>query len=159
MRRATRFAATPLVAAAVLLCMAGAAPAQTATEGFNFPPSRPGTGRPIDVPEQIPLQTGPSDAVRIEGIAPRNGADPVAVEQPGGTVDLCDPSVPESRRRAAGVDCDRAEVQSPPPTTGRRPRAGTASDPLLTPRDPGTREGFKELDLGDDVPPTVILQN
>lgn len=151
--------ATLVLAVTATVAAPGSARAQTQEQGSVFPPARPQPGRTVDLPEQIPLEGAAGDAVRIEGIEPADGADPVAVEQPLNAVDLCDPSVPEEKRRRAGVKCSGPEVQAPPPTPGLRPRVGSADDPLLTPSDRNAREGFKELDLGKDVPATVILQN
>lgn len=109
----------------------------------------PANGQAAPDVGQISAPNG-DDAARIEEIGP--GDVDVSVEQPQGR-DLCDPSVSEAQRRAAGVDCTRKVVRGAPP-----PRTGTAEDPLLTPRDQEMREGFQSLDLGDDVPPTVILQ-
>lgn len=67
--------------------------------------------------------------------------------------DLCDPSVPEARRKAAGVSCpDHLK------TNGTQKRSGLADDPLLRPKAEDLNKDFKSLDLGDEVPSTVILQ-
>ncbi len=91
------------------------------------------------------------DAEDVPQIAPANGGG-IGVEQPTGR-DLCDPSVPDSVRRAAGVDCER-EI----PADGGKARPALAQDPLLTPRDETLKGDFEGLGLGDDVPATVILQ-
>ncbi len=76
----------------------------------------------------------------------------VAVDQPKGR-DLCDPSVSARKRRAAGVDCDsQIKANGHPATTA------TAKDPLLAPQEKTVGQEFQDLDLGDDVPSTVILQ-
>lgn len=79
-----------------------------------------------------------------------NGGN-VAVEQPEGR-DLCDPSVSKKQRRAAGVDCS-ARIKAPTPG-----HTGLAQDSLLTPQQKDVGDEFESLDLGDDVPSTVILQ-
>jgi hypothetical protein len=108
------------------------------------------TGGSLSVPEQIGGTTG-GDAESVQQIAPADGGG-IDVEQPTGR-DLCDPSVPDSARRAAGVDCER-EI----PADAGRARPALADDPLLTPRDETLKDDFQGLDLGDDVPATVILQ-
>jgi len=91
------------------------------------------------------------DAKEVPQIAPADGGG-IGIAQPTGR-DLCDPSVAEAVRRAAGVNC-----QSNLATNGIRPRTGIANDPRLTPRDQKMRDAFDALGLGDDVPATVILQ-
>lgn len=118
---------------------------------------QPARGEGLDLPEQIGTpQAGGADQIRIEEIGPGDAGNPVTVEQSEGGHDLCDPSVSEATRRRAGVDC------SAPETAGRgaagAPRTGTVDDPLLRPRDDDQRRQFESLDLGDDVPATVILQ-
>jgi hypothetical protein len=107
------------------------------------------TGGSLSVPEQIGGTTS-GDAENVQQIAPADGGG-IDVEQPTGR-DLCDPSVPDSARRAAGVDCER-EI----PADAGRARPALADDPLLTPRDETLKDDFQGLDLGDDVPATVIL--
>ena len=91
------------------------------------------------------------DAEEIPQIGRANGGG-IGIAQPTGR-DLCDPSVAEAVRRAAGVNC-----QSNLATNGTRPRTGIANDPLLTPPDQRMRDAFDALGLGDDIPATVILQ-
>ncbi len=110
------------------------------------------TGGSLDVPEQIG-GTGGDSTFQIEtGMAPLAPEEKTRVDQPEGR-DLCDPSVPDSARRAAGVDCER-EISA----DGGRARPALAQDPLLTPRDKTLKSDFEDLGLGDDVPATVILQ-
>lgn len=103
------------------------------------------------------------DAEEVQQITPSTGGkvliDPAAgqasrsaaVQQSGGR-DLCDPSVPDSVRKAAGVDCSRQI------SIERRATTGLADDPLLRPRREDLDQGFDALGLGKDVPATVILQ-
>lgn len=133
-----------LSASAALLLAAGCGSAQTVNQLPTV------ERRAAEEVEQIAPRDG-ADAARIEEI-PVEDRPGLAIEQPQGR-DLCDPSVSEAQRRAAGVDCSERALRTAP-----RPRAGTTQDPLLQPRDRALREGFEALDLGDDVPPTVILQ-
>jgi len=111
------------------------------------------TGGSLDVPEQIGGTRGGDSTFQIEtGLVPLTTEEKTRVDQPEGR-DLCDPSVPDSARRAAGVDCER-EI----PADGGKARPTLAEDPLLTPRDKTLKGDFEDLGLGDDVPATVILQ-
>ena len=121
-----------------------------------------GTGQPGDESLQIKprgsgeaeLQIGTPDSSGSgqEQINSGNQGG-VAVDQPKGQ-DLCDPSVPAWKRRAAGVNCDK-QIQVQQNTAN----PGLTNDPLLTPREKTVGDEFESLDLGDDVPSTVILQN
>jgi len=138
--------AASLAAALAIACMAG--PDAAATDRL---------AQALDVPEQIAPDTG-GDRTRIEEIPSQDGGDPIRAEQFVGGRDLCDPSVSEAERRRHGVDCEaieRREREGLPPRQGQ---AGTADDPLLQPRDREAREEFDALELGDDVPATIILQ-
>ncbi len=111
----------------------------------------PGVDAGADPGDQIATQNG--DPTLIESIS-GDASGGVDVEQTAGGRDLCDPSVSEATRRAAGVDCSaRVEIGGP------APRAGLAKDPLLQPNNPEIKRDIEDLGLGDDVPATVILQN
>jgi len=113
-----------------------------------------GTGGSLSVPDQIGGgTTGNGTTFQIEtGPAPIAPDEKTRIDQPEGQ-DLCDPSVPDSARRAAGVDCERGI-----PVDAGEARPALAKDPLLTPRDETLKGDFDDLNLGDDVPATVILQ-
>lgn len=111
---------------------------------------------------QLGLSQDREAAEEVRQIAPGQGSkvliDPLAgqlpksatVNQSGGR-DLCDPTVSEAERRRAGVDCsERIRIE-------RKAVTGLAEDPLLQPPE-DFEDGFDALDLGDDVPATVILQ-
>ena len=101
----------------------------------------------------------------VEQIAPRQGGDPVRVEEiapltgPGIDVeqaegrDLCGPEVSPAQRLAAGVDCERIME-----STDADRQILPAPDALLEPRREDLREEFDALGLDEDVPATVILQ-
>lgn len=117
-------------------------------QGNNGAVSGAGTGM-----DQISMPGG----LQIEEISPESGVAATRVEQSGGGRDLCDPSVSDATRRRYGVDC--GEISAPGDGGTGKPVAGIAHDPLLQPRDEDMRKDFESLDLGDDVPATVILQN
>ncbi len=155
-----------LVAALTPAVMAPTAMAQgDATEGSLTVPEQIGVPKHSNIQSQIgqptdsntQLQIGvPTDdktQLQIEPV-PAQGAPQgkTRVEQPEGQ-DLCDPSVAEAVRRAAGVDCER-QIS----TSEGKARPTIAEDPLLSPRDETLKGDFDDLNLGDDVPATVILQ-
>jgi hypothetical protein len=112
-----------------------------------------GTGGALSVPEQI---GAPKDDHTLQiqiAPAPSAAEEKTRVDQTRGGRDLCDPSVSDAERARAGVECD-GELS----VNGETAPPGLAEDPLLKPRDDAVEGDFKGLDLGDDVPPTVILQ-
>jgi len=124
----------------------------------------------LDVPEQIAPQGSadigdgsiappPDDQIRVDEIGAGDASDPVSVEQSQEGRDLCDPSVSDATRARYGVDCEALDARERANVPGTAPAVGTASDPLLQPRDKDARDNFEDLNLGDDVPATVILQN
>lgn len=122
--------------------------------GLDLP--RQITPRGVDPAEIDELESDADDPVRMEGLRIDGAGDPTRVEQPRDARDLCDPSVPQSVRDRLGIDCEA--LGRPLPDAAARPRTGSARDPLLTPRDREAREQFEDLELGDDVPATIILQ-
>ncbi len=135
-----------IISSFLVLVLAGAMTPAAMAQGGD-------TGGSLTVPEQIGGTTGGNSTFQIEtGLVPLTPDEKTRIDQPEGR-DLCDPSVPDSARRAAGVDCER-EI----PADAGRARPALAEDPLLTPRDKTLKGDFKDLGLGDDVPATVILQ-
>ena len=134
-----------IICSCLAFALAGAATPAAMAQGSA-------TGGSLSVPDQIGVPTdGPDFQIDI-GPAQIAPEDKTRVDQPKGR-DLCDPSVPESARRAAGVDCERGI-----PVDAGEARPALAEDPLLTPRDETLKGEFEDLDLGDDVPATIILQ-
>lgn len=139
-----RLGLTTITIAALML--GGTALAQTEMEQLQ---PGAGSGSPLGAEQLAPDDVG--DRTRVESITPQGPAD-VQVEQPKGQ-DLCDPSVPESVRRRAGIDCER-EIS----VDGRPEQRPLAEKPLLTPDGQSLEKQVEDLGLGKDVPPTVILQ-
>lgn len=148
-----------LIGLAAALLVAAAAHAQTDIQQLQ--PGEPASGVRTDqlgatdrrdAEELDQLAPGAvGDRTRVESIGP-SGQTGVGIEQPEGR-DLCDPSVPESVRRRAGVDCERELSVN----------GGLETEPLT--ETPGVGSGdedlertLRDLGLDEDVPPSVILQ-
>ncbi|MEM9046421.1 MAG: hypothetical protein AAGC81_17185 [Pseudomonadota bacterium] len=113
----------------------------------------------LELPEQITTSpaTGASQ-ITVDEINQGAVGDPTSAQQSVGGKDLCDPSVSDAVRRRHNVDCAALNMREQAGTTQQSGVTGTASDPLLQPRDDEARQEFQNLGLGDDVPATVILQ-
>ncbi|MEL6768819.1 MAG: hypothetical protein AAFP17_16675 [Pseudomonadota bacterium] len=144
----------PACLLAGLLGVAGIAASALAQNGLDLPDQIGTSDRSVGIEEILPDAAAPGEKVRIETITPE--VDGTAAEQTEGGRDLCGPETSDAERRRLGIDCDaliRMQRHS-----GEAPEIGTARDPLLTPRDDEARRDFDALDLGRDVPATVILQ-
>lgn len=108
-------------------------------------------GSTLSIPDQIGAPSN-GDDFQIE-TAPSEPREKTMVDQTNGGRDLCDPSVSDAERARAGVDCE-SEIS----VNGDDGDGGIASDPLLAPRADDLKDELKSLDLGDDVPATIILQ-
>tara|TARA_R110002096_G_scaffold13392_1_gene47565 strand:+ start:607 stop:1005 length:399 start_codon:yes stop_codon:yes gene_type:complete len=101
--------------------------------------------------EQLQPAPRPGGALGTDQLTPGDVGDRTRVEQPQGGRDLCDPSVPESVRRRAGVDCEL-------PMGGQPEQKPLAEKDLRTPEGTNLEDEFESFGLGKDVPPTFILQ-
>jgi hypothetical protein len=145
--------ALPALVLALAAVPGGAADEPGKADGLDLPQQiAPETEDPAAIDE---LESAAEDPVGMEGLGLDGTRDPARVEQPRDPRDLCDPSVPQSVRDGLGIDCEALGLPLP---DAPRARPGTARDPLLTPRDRKARDRFEALELGDDVPPTILLQ-
>lgn len=98
----------------------------------------------LDVPEQI----GASDpSVGVQMISPDDVGDRARVQQSGGR-DLCGPTVSDEERLRLGVDCQALKERE-------RALGETEAE---RPDYKNTLDNIDTLNLGEDVPATVILQ-
>ncbi|MEM7498290.1 MAG: hypothetical protein AAF371_09905 [Pseudomonadota bacterium] len=147
-RRAVGTGVLALVVAAML------PPIANAQNGIDLPDQIGTPDRSVGAEEILPGQIDPVAKTQAETITPK--VDGTTAEQSVGGRDLGGPDVSDATRKRLGIDCDALIGPDGKPRPAGR--VGTRSDPLLTPRDEDARRDFDALELGDDVPPTVILQ-